>query len=459
MTNKKIISVLSIIFLSFIVISCSNENSQTSGNVNEFVWKGLNTYYLYKDDVPNLQDDNFIYAKYNAIKPEDYFESMIYDRQNTDKFSVIFSDYNRLEQVLSGTSSTTGAKFGFSYKSGSTTEVFGWVKYVLPNTDASDKGVKRGMIFSGINGTPLTVSNYQNLSSLSTITLNLADYNGGGITPNGNSITIIKAPYSENPVYIKKVFTQGSKKIGYLMYNSFLSSYENQLNAAFGYFKSEGVTHLVLDLRYNSGGSVMTATRLASMITGQFAGQLFATQQWNKKIMASGQSFSNFFPTAIGDGSQINSLNLNKVYILTTKNTASASELVINCLKPFINVVQIGKTTVGKNVGSVTLYDSPDFTKNNVSTRHTYAMQPIVLKIVNKNGFGDYASGIAPDASNDIAENIGNLDILGEPTEPYLAKVLDFINLGGRISRPDFKTFEEIIDKSKRDLSSEMYIN
>ncbi|MDI9312501.1 MAG: S41 family peptidase [Limnohabitans sp.] len=457
--NKKLIYFAFSILIFCFISSCSTDDAQTSGNVNRFIWAGLNKYYLYQENVSDLQDSNFKFGFFNDSKPEDFFEHLIYDRQSTDRFSVIFSDYNRLEQVLSGTSSTTGAKFGFSYKSGSTTEVFGWVKYVLPSTDAATKGVTRGMVFSGINGTPLTVSNYQNLSSQTTITLNLADYNSGNITPNGNSITITKAAYSENPVYIKKVFTQGSKKIGYLMYNGFLSNYENQLNDAFGYFKSEGVTHLILDLRYNSGGSVITAARLASMITGQFAGQLFATQQWNKKVMASGQNFNNYFPTAIANGTPINSLNLNKVYILTTKSTASASELVINCLKPFINVVQIGKTTVGKNVGSITLYDSPDFSKNNVSTKHTYAMQPIVLKIVNKNGFGDYAAGISPDASNDIAENIGNLDILGEVTEPYLAKTLEFINLGGRISRPDFKTFEEIIDKSKRDLTSEMYIN
>jgi len=89
-------------------------------------------------------------------------------------------------------------------------------------------------------------------------------------------------------------------------------------------------------------------------------------------------------------------LNLTKVYIITTKSTASASELVINGLKPFINVIQIGDVTTGKNVGSITLYDSPTFEKEGVNPSHKYAMQPLVLKIVNADGFGDYQSGLVP---------------------------------------------------------------
>jgi len=131
------------------------------------------------------------------------------------------------------------------------------------------------------------------------------------------------------------------------MYNGFYAGYDSQLNAAFGTLKSANVTDLVLDLRYNSGGSINSATKLASMITGQFTGQLFAKQQWNSKAQAYYES-SN--PSSLENRfvGGLNSLQLNKVYILTTKGTASASELVINCLKPYINVVQIGDVTIGK---------------------------------------------------------------------------------------------------------------
>src|SRR5690606_11567216 len=173
-------------------------------------------------------------------------------------------------------------------------------------------------------------------------------------------------------------------------------------NQAFGSLKVQNITHLVLDLRYNSGGSIATATKLASMITGQFTGQVFAKEQWNSKMhphyeQVNPQNLVSRFTASIGNA-PINDLQLTTVYVLTSASTASASELVINGLKPYIDVVQIGDYTTGKNVGSVTLYDSPSFGKRDRNPNHFYAMQPIVLKVVNKDGFGDYQqNGLAPD--------------------------------------------------------------
>ena len=210
------------------------------------------------------------------------------------------------------------------------------------------------------------------------------------------------------------------------MYNSFTANYDNQLNEAFGTLKNEGVTDLVLDLRYNGGGSVLTATRLASMITGQFEGQLFAKQQWNGKVQAyfeenNPSQLVNNFTNSIGNAT-INSLNLTRVYILTTGSTASASELVINGLKPYIEVVQIGDVTTGKNVGSITIYDSPTFGKENRNPIHRYAMQPIVLKIVNSEDFGDYFNGLTPNYA--LKENITDLGELGTISEPLLSTAI-----------------------------------
>ena len=114
------------------------------------------------------------------------------------------------------------------------------------------------------------------------------------------------------------------------MYNGFYADYDSKLNEAFGTLKSQGVTDLVLDLRYNSGGSVQTATRLASMITGQFTGKVFAKQQWNAKINAyfeaeNPAALFNYFTDKMENAS-INSLKLSKVYILTSKSSASASK-------------------------------------------------------------------------------------------------------------------------------------
>jgi C-terminal processing protease CtpA/Prc len=351
--------------------------------------------------------------------------------------------------------------YGLRYKSGNSGPVFGWVRYVLPNTDAAAKNVQRGTIFYAVNGNPLYKTQTDNNLSLlnaTTYTINLADYDNGNITPNGQSITLTKTNVAENPILLSNVITQNDKKIGYLMYNGFFPSFDNQLNTVFGDFISQGVTHLVLDLRYNSGGSVNTATKLASMITGQFSGQLFARQQWNAKAQAYFQannpgSLENKF---IGG---LNSLNLNKVYVLTTKSSASASELVINCLKPYINVIQIGDVTAGKNVGSITLYDSPTFAKQNVNPNHKFAMQPIVLKIIDKNGFGDYTAGISPTFL--LPENLNDLGILGNVNEPLLNAAINQIIANGRMMPQVPSVFERDFTDAKaiNPLRTEMYID
>ncbi|MFD0778011.1 S41 family peptidase [Flavobacterium myungsuense] len=307
----------------------------------------------------------------------------------------------------------------------------------------------------------------ENLSQLSkseTYTLNLADYDNGNFTPNGRSVSLTKTVLSENPVYINKVIESGNAKIGYLMYNGFYPNYETQLNNAFGELKSQGITDFVLDLRYNPGGSVATATRLASMITGQFKGQVFARQQWNAKVEANfnatkRDNLTNFFTDKINSGATINSLNLTKIYILTSENTASASELVINGLKPYINVIQIGDFTIGKNVGSITLYDSPDFSKKDINPSHRYAMQPLVLKIVNKDGFGDYnKGGLKPDT--ELKEDYTKLGILGDSSDPLLnAAILQIRGSGRKAPQNPKVIFENIIDNySLNRFKSEMYV-
>jgi C-terminal processing protease CtpA/Prc len=190
---------------------------------------------------------------------------------------------------------------------------------------------------------------------------------------------------------------------------------------------------------------------------------VFARQVWNQKVMTffnqeNPELLINRFTNSIGNGNTINSLNLNKVYVLTTGSTASASELIINSLKPYIAVVQIGTTTVGKNDGSITLYDSPTFGRNNRNPNHRYAMQPLVLKIADKNGNGEYQGGIDPTLEQ--SENPANLGVLGDQNEPYLNTAINDILLNGRIGNRYSEPNELQVDNSKsmRKLSDEMYI-
>jgi len=472
MKKNSTYSILIILILG--LLSCQKQDDlevPEDLKVNNFIWKGLNQYYLWQADVTDLDDNRFenqdqlnvFLANTNYSNPINLFNHLRVD-SSIDRFSVIYSDYSVLEGILTGNTLNNGVDYGLRYKTGSTTEIFGWVRYILPNSDASTKNIHRGNLFYAINGTPLTTSNYQNLLSQTTYTLNLADFDSGNITPNGGSVTLTKSELSENPVYNSNTFIQGNKKIGYLMYNGFYSGYETQLNEAFSNFKNQNITDLILDLRYNSGGSIATATRLASMITGQFTGQLFAKQQWNSKLESywanhNPSQFVNNFTNTIGTGASINKLNLSKVYILTSRSTASASELVINGLKPYIQVVQIGDKTTGKNVGSITLYDSPNFSKNNVNPNHKYAMQPLVLKTINAAGFGDYQTGILADFA--FLENYGNMGEIGNQSEPMINYTLNLISNGNRMSyQVDAKQFNHFTDsKALEPLRNEMYVD
>ena len=445
--------------------------------VNDFIWKGLNLYYLWQADVPNLADDKFkTQTQLNNFlsgypQPENLFESLLYKpaslnpaAEAVDRFSWIVDDYLELEGQLQGTTNNNGVDY-ILYKRENSDEIFGVVRYIIANSDASTKNIKRGDFFTGVNGTQLSLSNYQALlfGSNNDYTLNLADYNGGAITPNGKTVALTKTILDENPILVNKVIVSGSHKIGYLMYNGFYANYDTQLNNAFGALKSQGITDLVLDLRYNSGGSIQTATRLASMITGQFTGQVFAKQQWNDKIESyfaanDPESLKNLFTDKMGT-TAINSVGMTKIYILTSTNTASASELVINGLKPHIGVVQIGDVTKGKNVGSVTLYDSPTFGKEKRNPNHRYAMQPIVLKIVNSAGFGDYQSGLDPNFT--LKETVSNLDVLGSPTEPLLSLAIGKITGTARMkqSTPGIQLEYFNDSKSINGIQNQMYLD
>ncbi len=398
--------------------------------VEQFVYKGMNDIYLYKADVPVLADDYFAtttekngyLAEFNS--PESLFDNLL---SSQDRFSFITDDYVALEERFKGiNSSIAGMEFGLG-RITDTNNIFGFLQYVLPNTSADEAGLTRGTVFTEVNGTKLTINNYADLMQGS-FTINVGRVENGTLILTGETVTLNSDGYTENPVFIAKTLDVEGKTVGYLMYNSFIADFDDELNTAFGEFKAAGVTDLVLDLRYNGGGSVESAVDLASMITGQFEGQIFMKEQWNEKYQKyfeaeNPESLLNRFNAQIRTQEAINSLQLSKVYILTTSGTASASELVINGLDPYIDVVQVGTTTTGKFQASATLYDSPDFGKDGANENHTYAIQPLIFKSANSVGKTDYVDGLLPDI--ELAEDLNDLGTLGDPSEPLLQAALN----------------------------------
>ena len=435
----------SVIIISISLFSsCFEDNDDSlpsSIEIKDFVWKGMNFAYLYKENSPNLANDRFgLDSEYQTYlngfeSPESLFESVIYDPQTVDRFSWITNDYIALEQQFSGVTKRNGAEFNFYYVPGSTTNVFGVVRLVLPNSNASSTSLVRGTVFNKIDGQALSKNNIRTLQSPDSYSLGLATYDDNGtdepeddiLTDTSETITLTKTIYSENPIFKSEIFNLNDENVGYLMYNGFISEFDSQLNAAFGDFQSQNIQHLVLDLRYNPGGSVNSSAALGSMITG-FSDGIFAKLQYNSDLQTNDRNFN--FSNSLSEGGTINALNLNTVYVITSGSSASASEMIINSLKSYIEVIQIGTKTVGKSQASITIYDSHNFQRQGANPGHLYALQPLVAITVNKDDQVVPSTGLVPDI--EVKESISNYGVLGTIEEPMLAMALLAIESSGR---------------------------
>ena len=447
--------------LALLLFACSKNDdglnpggpnpSSTDLAVQDFMWKAMNLWYFWQDDVDDLADDRFSTdEEYTAfLEQEEDPETFFFDylTYSEDRFSFLSDDYVELTQNLSGLSRSNGVEFGLTYFDDNDNnmlddneEIFGYVRYIIPNSDASGKDIARGDVFTGVDGQTLTGGNYVSLlfGDNATYTLNMADVINNEVTPNGEEVSLTKEEeLEENPVYIVKSFDISGHKIGYFMYNGFTNEFDQDMNDAIGQLKSEGVTDLVLDLRYNPGGSVNSSRLLSSMIYGTNTSEVYLKQRWNSKIQSvfDDSDVTDYFANKLSDGTTLNTLNLNKVYVLTTHGTASASELVINCLDPYIEVVTIGTSTTGKNEFSLTMVDDPDrdgapfiYTpsrENQINPDNHWAIQPLVGRNENAVGFSDYTAGIPADI--ELEEDLANLGILGDMNEPLLARAIEEI--------------------------------
>lgn len=287
------------------------------------------------------------------------------------------------------------------------------VMVVIPGTPAAEAGLVRGDYITAVNGEPVTENNYQSLGAAVydgavTLTVNSVTWTDNGqtpiLTPKGD-IMVGSETFTSPAIYMDKVVEiEGSdKKAGYLLYMGFDVDYDEELITAFDRFRAQNVTDLILDLRYNNGGDMLSSTVLGTLIAGgAYTGQIYAHTTFNEDRTAAGESGDykiGVKDTHEGDYEPIeralqHALGLQKIYVLVSETTASASEMVINGLRGLdIEVNLIGMPTNGKNVGM----------EGSMKSFHNYDfwLYPVTCYIENAKGFRDYSDGFTPDVQID----------------------------------------------------------
>ncbi|WP_436516714.1 S41 family peptidase [Ekhidna sp. To15] len=473
--NKLVLLVL--VFSS--LVGCKKDDGISvplQNDVNEFIWLGMNAYYYWVADVEDLSTDK--YPTYNALyeflntysQPKALFDNLLYE---DDRFSWFVDDYEVLEASFQGTSKSFGYELGLVNPTG-TNQVYGYVKYVVPGGPAENAGIVRGDLFTEVDGTQLTVDNYISLLFDSeSYTITLSQIQDNTISSTEEEVSLVSVELIENPIFLSNILEVDGLKVGYLVYNQFVNNnaYHQEMNDVFGEFKSAGINDLILDLRYNRGGSVDTSVILASLIYG--AGEsndVFSTFKYNQRIEESltnnGVDLNEYFVSALpNSNAALNRLSIGRIFILTSEITASASELIISGLDPYMDVTLIGTTTVGKNLGSQTIYDSPNNRKtpdnsnvNHTNPNHKYALQPIIARFTNTNDI-DYSNGFDPNVEVNEIDYLEDLKPLGDPAEPLLAEALGIITGVARIERKPDSGMKAILEHEKNDVRNTILID
>ena len=403
--------------------------------VNSWIRNQMSNYYYWNFVVPRMAPGN--------LAPEQFFEEILY---TTDEFSYMTDDAETLLNELSGSQYSSGfspAILSFSDQD----QLFMVVKYVYPGSPAQLAGLQRGDIILSVNGQTLNSANYQELLQINgTVSYGLGSYSLDEVTQQVNItdldsvISVQKDILQLDPVITTKVIETGGKRIGYLFYAQFIDGtadlFINGLNEQLAELKAQQIDELVIDLRYNPGGRITAASQFANALVPLESAQnkdIFVEFEYNSLL-------ENFYQNTDGVDSESLflrfqegpvSMGLERIYVLTTNQTASASELLIHGLKPYMEVITVGSNTLGKYFGSFVItgtFQSPPV---------YYAILPVTLKYLNADQESDFIDGL--EAQIGASENILSPKPLGDPTDPLLEAAISDI-LGEPVSAKPLPT-------------------
>ena len=369
--------------------------SCTTVGQNLYVRDVMTDLYFWYSEMPNADP-----AAYDS--PESYLEAVRY-RPLDNTFSYITS--RAANEAFFSNSQFIG--FGLS-TSITTTEMR--VLQVFPDSPAEEAGLARGDRILRINGRPIAelVATGEIDAAFGPSEIGVeADVTFMDLSGARRDAHMVKRLVTIPTVSLTRRYEQAGRRIGYIFFRNFVEPSNDALDAAFNELTTEGIDDLVLDLRYNGGGLVNVAQHLASLIGGvRTRGQVFAEYFHNDKNTHRNQTIRFRAPS--------NAATLERLIVITTRSSASASELVINALRPFMPVIVIGERTYGKPVGQyqVNFCDK--------------MLAPVAFTLRNANREGDFFDGFAPNcAAADDADHQ-----LGDPAEASLREALTFAVTG-----------------------------
>ena len=452
----KHITYIALTALTLLLTSCGEDRTgEFYALIEDRMWieEVMRENYLWAEDMPVIENEDDYFQE-----PSTFFKNMLSKNAldgKGDKYSYMEETKVETEEktrsMMLDRTSTYGMEFLLTGDpTGTTAHTFARVLYVLPDSPAEEAGIQRGDWISTIDQERITTDNYKQLIQGGVISLkrNQLVQNENGLTWQvRDSLNVGPSAMMEiNPFFLNKVFEVEGQKIAYLVYNEFAtgpnnegteSVYNEQMKQIFAQFKAQSPDAFILDLRYNNGGFLQCAQALGSLLAPASAmGKDFVNLTFNAQ--ASPQVIRYPFDKNYADAN----LNLDKVYILTGGQTASASEAVINGLIPYMgaeNVVLIGTKTEGKNVAMQQF-------KNET---HGLTLWPVVAFVANANDEGNYSEGFNP--HHELDENKQtHWYPLGDPEEYLLKNTLSLITTG---TMPDLPSSDE--GESSRSISAQ----
>lgn len=460
-TIKRLGLQATVIFVVLLATSCKKDDVTPSltqeQTWSQQIYNEMKDIYLWDDALPKsfdpskyaTADDALSYLISLKINPE--------TNKPIDRYSFLDPIGNLSGEITGGTSSGDYGFMLIPVRNNQKTVTF-FVNYVYKNSPAGRAGIQRGFYLTKVNGSsdvnpPTIDSTTIDVTSSAYKQVVNAFYNSTSATftfvndkQTSQDFALNTASYSINAVLKDSVYTTSSgKKVGYIVFNQFLGStavteFTNSLDKIAG----QSADYLIVDLRYNTGGSVATCEALTNMIVPASA---------NGSVMYSyvlnSTQTSMYTPSAlITKINKTNSYSPKEVYFIVSGNTASASELLINNLLPYFpgKIFLIGYPTYGKPVG---FWATPiGYTENQTTTKTGYDLYAVSFKTINANGNGGYFRGMIPGTTsypgiNEITD--GFRLPWGNTNDPRLAQALYHIENG---------SFSSTIKSAKMELNS-----